>query len=366
MEVPKLKIGSITAKIPIIQGGMGVRVSLASLASAVANEGGIGTISTIGLGDIDAPRKEFEAISVEALRNEIRKAKSMVNEEMGHLAVNVMGVLSNAADLVKASVQEGVKIIVYGAGLPMKLPLWVTDRSVNLVPIISSARVSDLICKAWDKKYEITPDAFVLEGPLAGGHLGYSNEQLDHIDDFSLEKILPEVLEVNKKYEDKYGKKIPVIVAGGIYDGGDIAKMMDLGASGVQMGTRFVCTEECGVSDEFKNAYLTAKEEDIVIVKSPVGLPGRAIRNAFLKKLEEVDKIKVKCPYKCLTVCKMGDAKYCIAKALLNSYFGKIDEGLIFCGQNAHRIKQIIPVKDLVNELLAGVYSAQPKPIAMI
>jgi nitronate monooxygenase len=355
MEIPKLQIGSFTSDIPIIQGGMGVRVSLASLASAVANEGGIGTISSIGLGDIEASKRDYERISREALRREIRKAKSKTD---GHLAVNFMGVLSNVDDLIKASIDEGIKMIVFGAGLPRKLPDLVHDPSINLVPIISSARVAALILRIWDKRYERTADGLILEGPLAGGHLGFSEEQLEHPEDYSLEKLLPEVLECIKAYEDKYAKKIPVITAGGIYDGKDIARMLSLGASGVQMGTRFVCTEECGVSREFKQAYLDAKEEDIVIIKSPVGMPGRAIRNEFLKDLEVKEKLKIKCPYRCLTICQVAKAQYCVALALVNSYFGDVAHGLIFCGQNAYRISRIITVQELIQELLAGLKAA--------
>ena len=350
MEIPKLKIGNLTADIPIVQGGMGVRVSLSSLASAVANEGGIGTISSIGLGDIEASKYEYEKISREALINEIQKARSMTD---GHLAVNFMGVLSNVDDLVKTAVKEGIKIIVFGAGLPTKLPKLIEDNSVNLVPIISSARVANLILRSWDKRYGRTTDGLILEGPLAGGHLGFSEEQLEHPEDYSIEKLLPEVLEVIKTYEDKYGRKIPVITAGGIYDGKDIAKMLSLGASGVQMGTRFVCTNECAVSQEFKQAYLDAKKEDIVITKSPVGMPARAIDNYFLKDLKIKKKLKIKCPYKCLTACKVDKAKYCIALALINSYLGDVDHGLIFCGQNAYRINKIITVKELIQELLS-------------
>ncbi len=355
MKIPKLKIGNIIADIPIIQGGMGVRVSLSSLASAVANEKGIGTISSIGLGDIKASGKEYEKVSREALINEIRKAKSMTS---GHIAVNVMGVLSNAADLIKASVQAGIKLIFFGAGLPTKLPRQVDDPSVNLVPIISSPRAAELILRIWDKHYNRTVDGFILEGPLAGGHLGFSEEQLKNKEDYSLEKLLPEVLEIIKSYEDKYGKKIPIVVAGGIYTGKDIARMLSMGASGVQMGTRFVCTEECDVSKEFKQAYLDAKEEDIVIIKSPVGMPGRAIRNPFLKKLENNVKMKIKCPYKCLTACKVDKAKYCIGEALLNSYFGDVDNGLIFCGINAYLTDKIVTVKELIAELLLELETA--------
>jgi len=349
MKIPKLRIGSLSAETPIVQGGMGVRVSLSSLASAVANQGGIGTISSVGLGDIKASVDEYERTSREALVNEIRKAQSMTD---GHLAVNLMGVLSNADDLIKTCVQEGIKMIVFGAGLPTKLPALVQDPSVNLVLIISSARVTELILRLWDRRYERTPDGLILEGPLAGGHLGFSTEQLEHPDDYSLEKLLPEVLEAIKPYEDKYGKKIPVIAAGGIYTGKDIARMLSLGASGVQMGTRFVCTEECDVSQQFKQAYLDAKKEDIVIIKSPVGMPGRAINNPFLKNLKVKGKLKIKCPYQCLTACKVKTARYCIARALLNSYFGDTDHGLIFCGQNTYLLDKIIPVRELIQELL--------------
>ena len=355
MEIPKLKIGNLTADIPIVQGGMGVRVSLSSLASAVANEGGIGTISSIGLGDIEASKYEYERISREALISEIRKARSMTD---GHLAVNFMGVLSNVNDLIKASVQEGIKMIVFGAGLPTKLPALVQDPRINLVPIVSSARVAEFILRTWDKLYERTTDGLILEGPLAGGHLGFSAEQLEHPEDYSLEKLLPEILETIKPYEDKYGKKIPVITGGGVYNGKDIARMLSMGASGVQMGTRFVCTEECGVSQQFKQAYLEAKEEDIVIIKSPVGMPGRAINNRFLKDLEVKGKLKINCPYRCLTACKVKTVRYCIALALLNSYFGDVDHGLIFCGQNAYRVDKIITVKELIQKLLCELKEA--------
>jgi len=355
MKIPKLQIGNITADIPIVQGGMGVRVSLSSLASAVAEEGGIGTISSIGLGDVEASKNAYEKMSREALQREIRKAKSITN---GHIAVNFMGVLSNVNDLIMASVREGIKMIVYGAGLPTKLPGLIEDNSVNLVPIVSSARVAELILRVWDKRYERTADAIILEGPLAGGHLGFSEEQLDHPEKYSLDKLLPEILETIKTYEDKYGKKIPVIAAGGIFNGKDIARMLSLGASGVQLATRFVCTEECGVSQEFKQAYLDANEEDIVIIKSPVGMPGRAIQNKFLRDLEIKGKLKIECPYRCLSACKVEKARYCIALALVNSYFGDVDNGILFCGQNAYRINKIVTVKELISDLLTELEAA--------
>ena len=350
MKIPKLRIGGITVDIPIVQGGMGVRVSLSSLASAVAEEGGLGTISSIGLGDIEASKDEYERISREALEREIRKAKSMTD---GHIAVNFMGVLSNVDDLILASVREGVRTIVYGAGLPVKLPALVKDDSVNLVPIVSSVRVAEFILRSWDKRYNRTADAFILEGPLAGGHLGFSEDQLHQLEKYSLDNLLPDILETVKAYEDRYGRKIPIIAAGGIYNGKDIARMLSLGASGVQMATRFVCTSECGVSQEFKQAYLDVREEDIIIIKSPVGMPGRAIKNKFLLDLEVKGKLKIKCPYRCLSACKVSEARYCIAQALVNSYFGDVDHGLIFCGQNAYRVDKIVTVKELISGLLA-------------
>lgn len=349
MKIPKLRIGNISADIPIVQGGMGVKVSLSSLASAVANEGGIGTIASVGIGDVKSTIEEYERSSREGLTAEIRKAKSMTD---GHLALNIMGVLSNSDDLIKTAVREGIKTIVFGAGLPSKLPRLVGDSSVNLVPIVSSGRGVSLILRTWDKRFGRTAEGIVLEGPLAGGHLGFSAEQLEHPKQYSLEVLLPEVLETVKPFEDKYGVKIPVIAGGGVYDGKDIARMLSLGASGVQMATRFVCTEECDVSPEFKQAYIDAREEDIVIINSPVGMPGRAINNKFLEDVR-AGKVGVKCPYKCLATCKMENSRYCIALALLKSCAGDVDQGLIFCGHNVYRVDKIVTVRELIAELLA-------------
>jgi nitronate monooxygenase len=348
MEIPKLRIGQLTAELPIVQGGMGVRISLASLAAAVAEAGGIGTISSIGLGDLEASQHEYERMSREGLRSEIRKARSMTD---GVLAVNFMGVLSNVEDLVRTAVDEGIRIIVFGAGLPMRLPKMVEDESVNLVPIVSSARGAELILRGWAKRFDRTAGAIVLEGPLAGGHLGFNEEQLGHLEDFTLEALVPELVDAVKPYEDRYGHAIPVIAGGGVFDGQDIGRMLSLGASGVQMATRFVCTEECDAAPEFKQAYIDAAEEDIVLVKSPVGLPGRAIRNQFLKDLETIDRLQIRCLYQCLSVCKASEAKYCIAEALVNAQQGDVDHGLIFCGHNAHRIDRIVPVAELMAEL---------------
>src|SRR5665647_1274086 len=350
MKIPPLDIGEIHVPFPLIQGGMGVRVSLARLAAAVTNEGGIGTIASVGLGDIEKSKTDFENVSRDALVYEIRRAKSLTD---GPIAVNIMGVLSNARDLVQTSVQEGIKLIVSGASLPLKLPEMVDDATVKLLPIVSSGRAADLILRTWDKRYARTADAVILEGPLAGGHLGFSFEQLRQPEKFSLEVLLPEVLAAVKPFEKKYGRKIPVIAGGGVFTGTDIARMLQAGDAGVQMATRFVCTEECEVAPEFKQAYLDAKEDDIVLIQSPVGLPGRAIHNQFLRSIENDTADRLNCPYRCLTTCNIAEARYCIAKALSSAYQGDMEKGLVFCGQNAYRLDKIVTVKDLMTKLRA-------------
>ena len=352
MKIPPLDIGDIHAPFPLIQGGMGVRVSLARLAAAVANEGGIGTIASVGLGGIEESKTDFDNVSRNALIYEIRRAKSMTD---GPVAVNIMGVLSNARDLVETSVREGIKLIVSGASLPLKLPEMVDDATVKILPIISSGRAADLVLRTWDRRYARTADAVILEGPLAGGHLGFSLKELQEPEKHSLSVLLPEVLAAVEPFEKKYGRKIPVVAGGGIFTGADIARMLQAGASGVQMATRFVCTEECEVAPEFKQAYLDSKEEDIVLIQSPVGLPGRAIHNQFLRNLENDTADRLKCPYRCLTTCDIAKARYCIAQALASAYQGDMEKGLVFCGQNAYRINKIVTVKELMAELRAEI-----------
>jgi nitronate monooxygenase len=352
MKIPPLTIGNITVPLPIIQGGMGVRVSKARLAAAVANEGGIGTLAAVGLGDIEASKTEFERAGRDGLIEEIRRAKSMT---AGPIAINILGVLSNARDLVRTSAREGAEFVVSGASLPLKLPEMIGEDPIGLIPIISSGRAAEIVLRTWDKRYRRTADAVVLEGPLAGGHLGFSAEQLKEPEKYSLEILLPEVLDAIKPFEDAYGRKIPVVVGGGIFTGEDIARMLQAGAAGVQMATRFVCTEECEVSEEFKRTYIEASEEDIVIIKSPVGLPGRAVRNAFLRNLDEGTLDRIKCDYKCLATCEVATAKYCIALALTNAFQGDMEKGLVFCGQNAWRVDRMTTVKELMTELKAGI-----------
>lgn len=288
MSFPTLNIGELCAKMPIIQGGMGVGISLSRLASAVAREGGIGVIAgaMIGMKEPDIAQHPIEA-NKRALATELQKARAATD---GIIGVNIMVALTTFTELARTAIEEKADIIFSGAGLPMDLPKILRDVceekkelfKTKLVPIVSSARAASLIARKWMQKYGYLPDAFVVEGPKAGGHLGFSQENLTD-PKFRLEELIPEVVEAVKPLEDKKGGQIPVIAAGGIYSGDDIAQFMELGASGVQMGTRFVATYECDADERFKEAYVRAKEEDITIIKSPVGMPGRALLNNFIE-----------------------------------------------------------------------------------
>lgn len=349
MKLPELVIGNIKASIPIIQGGMGIGVSLHRLAAAVANEGGIGIISGAqpGFREPDFIKNTFKA-NIEALKKEIRLAKEKCAK--GLIGVNLMVATNNYKESVLACIEEKVDLIVSGAGLPLELPKLVKGSDVKIAPIVSSAKAISVICKMWEKKYNAAPDLVIVEGPEAGGHLGFHKEDFDGAPP-SLEKIVVEVIDVVKSFEERFNKKIPVVAAGGIYDGKDIAKFLGLGASGVQMATRFVATNECDAHENFKKAYVDAKKEDVQIVVSPVGMPGRALRNKFIASLGDRTE-KVSCLYNCLKPCDPRTTPYCISKALINAREGNIDEGLIFCGSNVHRINKIVSVKELINELI--------------
>jgi nitronate monooxygenase len=349
MDFPPLKIGDLIAKVPIIQGGMGVGISLSRLASAVANEGGIGVIAAamIGISEPDIATDGRNA-NIRALRREIRAAKEMTK---GILGVNIMTALTNFSDLVKTSIDEGIDIIFSGAGLPTDLPGYLKEGcKTKLVPIVSSGRAAALICKKWIQKFNYIPNAFVVEGPKAGGHLGFKTEEIDN-PEFSLENLVKNVLAAIKPFEKKFKKSIPVIAAGGIFTGADIKKFLKMGASGVQMGTRFVATHECDADEGFKQAFLPAKEEDMVIIKSPLGLPGRAIRNDFLEEVKKGKKTPFKCPYHCLKTCDYLKSPYCIAIALLNAKKGRLNKGFAFAGKNAFRVGEIVSVKELIQTL---------------
>ncbi|MDD6088175.1 MAG: nitronate monooxygenase family protein [Desulfovibrionaceae bacterium] len=356
MAFPSLTIGDLTARIPIIQGGMGVGISLSRLASAVANEGGIGVIAgaMIGMKEPDIATNPLEA-NLRALRREIEKARESTQ---GIIGVNIMVALTTFREMVCTAVSSKADLIFSGAGLPLDLPRLFLDTcekhkeqfKTKLVPIVSSGRAATILAKKWLMKTGLAPDAYVVEGPKAGGHLGFSREHIDD-PDFALEKLIPEVVEAVKPIEDKVGRHIPVIAAGGIYTGEDIKNFMDLGASGVQMGTRFVATKECDADERFKQAYINARKEDVVIIKSPVGMPGRALFNGFIESMMEGKKKPFKCVFHCVTTCKQEKTPYCIAAALVNAMKGNLERGFAFCGANVGRVNAILSVKELIGSL---------------
>lgn len=350
MNLPELKIGNLIAKIPIVQGGMGVGISLSSLAGAVAAQGGIGVISgvEIGFNEPDYDKNKRKA-NIRALKYHIQKAKEKCKE--GIIGVNIMTALNNFDEMVRESVNAKVDIIFAGAGLPLKLPKYTKESDTKIAPIVSSGRTAGIICKSWDRHYNVLPDALVVEGPKAGGHLGFSKDTLDTPEN-QLNNLLSDVLNTIKPYEAKYNKKIPVIAGGGVFDGKDIANLMKIGASGIQMGTRFVATYECDASEEFKKAYINANEEDLEIIQSPVGMIGRAIRNHFLDEVKSGSKKPIKCFTNCLKTCNPDNAPYCIAQALINAQKGNMESGFAFAGVNAYRINKIQSVKELMTELV--------------
>ena len=349
MTFPALKIGSLVSRVPIIQGGMGVGISLSGLAAAVANEGGIGVIAAVlaGLGESDIKSNTIEA-NVRALREQIRKARELSS---GVIGVNIMVALTDFDELAKAAIEEGIDVIFSGAGLPLNLPGHLPRHAkTKLVPIVSSARAAVILCKKWLARYDYLPDAFVVEGPKAGGHIGFKHEQIDD-PDYALEKLVPEVIKAVRPFETLRNKEIPVIAAGGIYTGEDIYRFLEMGAAGVQLGTRFVATHECDADPAFKQAYVASRKEDMAIIKSPVGMPGRAIGNTFIDEVNQGKKQPFHCPFHCIKPCKQKESPYCIALALASAKRGKLSQGFAFAGANAYRVDDIVSVKQLIDSL---------------
>lgn len=376
MAIKPLKIGPYNAKYPIIQGGMGVGISLSSLAGAVAKVGGVGIISTAQIGSRDPEfTKNPMNANLKAIHEEFAKARAIAPE--GVLGFNIMVAANEYKQYVKEAVKAGANVIISGAGLPVDLPKFVAEAEEELLaegrkkqrtmiaPIVSSVKSAMVICRMWDRKHKTAPDFVVIEGPCAGGHLGFSEEQLTELgaDTESVSKTYKQskyeeeirsIINTVKEFADKYKKEIPVIVAGGVYDHADILRQLELGANGAQVATRFVTTEECDADIAYKQAYIHAKEEDIVIVKSPVGMPGRAIKNRFLEQVQE-GKIPVTRCFRCLAHCNPAETPYCITKALINAAEGNVDEALLFCGSNAYRSTKIETVSDVMKELCGDV-----------
>ncbi|MCD4732683.1 nitronate monooxygenase [bacterium] len=352
--MPRLTVGDLKMRLPIVQGGMGVGVSLSGLAAAVANEGGVGVISAaiIGKGSTAVHEDGLRARKLE-LAEEIRAAR---RHTKGAIGVNILVALTDYEELLKVCVEEEVDFVFLGAGLPLKLPdsfFYLSERyrAPKIVPIVSSARATKLLFRSWEKRHGRLPDAVVVEGPMAGGHLGFKPSELDDPEN-ALEKILPQVIKVVRAFEERLELKIPIIAAGGIYTGADIHRILELGADGVQMATRFVTTFECDASLEFKKTYLNAKKEDLTIIDSPVGLPGRAIKNDFLAAVEAGKKIPIQCPWQCLVTCDHTVAPYCIAVALEQARHGRLKHGFAFAGSNAWRADKLVSVKELIHSLI--------------
>lgn len=338
--------------LPILQGGMGVGVSMGGLAGAVAACGGMGTISTADAGYLepDFLKNPMEA-NLRALRQEIGKAKEIA-KGMGLVAVNAMVATRQYAQAVKTAVAAGVDAVVSGAGLPLELPALVGEGESTIAPIVSSPRAARLILKTWDRKYGRTADFVVLEGKDAGGHLGFDEEQLKTRTCPTLEELLPAVLAEVRPYEEKYGHPIPVFVAGGVYTGADMARYTKLGAAGAQLATRFIATYECDASQGYKDVLLQAGEEDLTIIHSPVGMPGRAVRTPLIEKLEQGLRVPPKHCSQCITACKPAQIPFCITHALIQAVKGNREEGLFFSGSNVGKMNRMYHVRELMDELM--------------
>lgn len=338
-----MKIGNKEIEIPVIQGGMGVGVSLSSLAGNVAKCGGIGIISTaqIGFRNPDFAKTPIPC-NLKAIKEEIKKAKEIAGGN-GLVGVNIMVVAQCYEDYVKAAVEGGADVIISGAGLPMELPGLIGDSDVLIAPIVSGKRALRVILQYWKKHFQKTPDFVVVEGPKAGGHLGFQREELEKYETESFDDQLKEVLDVT------IPAGIQTFMAGGVYEREDMLHYLSMGASGVQVATRFVTTFECDASEKYKQTYIDAKKEDIVIVKSPVGMPGRAIDNEFLHRVSQGERFFHGCK-RCISTCNPQTTPYCITQALINAVEGRVEEGLLFCGTNAYRATGFEHVKDIMEE----------------
>jgi len=347
-------IGNLKVKLPIIQGGMGVGISLSNLAAAVANEGGIGVISAVAIGmTIPDYKKNFRKSNLIALRNEIRKARAKTK---GILGVNIMMAVTDYEDLMKVAIDEKIDVIFIGAGLPLRRPSTISEETwlnteTKIIPKVSSVRAAKTLFQFWAKKYNKVPDAIVIEGPLAGGHLGFKKDEVQDVTQ-SLENIVSETVTEIKVFEKQFSKEIPVIAGGGIYTGEDIYNILQKGAKAVKMGTRFVTTHECDASIKFKETYLNSTEKDITIIDSPVGLPGRVVNNEFVEKIKAGVQKPVKCPWKCLKTCDFRKAPFCIAEALNNAAKGNLKDGFAFAGSKAFMATRIMSVKETFMQLL--------------
>ncbi|MDE6433270.1 MAG: nitronate monooxygenase [Lachnospiraceae bacterium] len=357
----ELRIGNKVAKIPVIQGGMGVGVSRSSLAGAVAKAGGVGIISTAQIG-YDEPDflRNPKAANSRAIEKHIRLAKEQADG--GLVGVNVMVALKDYEEHVRVAAKAGADVVICGAGLPITLPGLLDGTDTKFAPIVSTEKALMVLFKMWDKKYGRTADFVVIEGPKAGGHLGFSNELLieDFEGKFDYDAEIRKIIERVRMQEEKYVKQIPVIVGGGVFDAEDVQHVMKLGADGVQVASRFVATKECDADVRYKQAYIDAKAEDVRIINSPVGMPGRAVWNTFLEESARGE-CKVKRCLSCLAKCDPAKIPYCITDALIRAVEGDVEHGLIFCGANVGRITEIVTVPEVIKDLVSGLEKTDEK-----
>lgn len=351
--------------LPIVQGGMGIGVSLERLAGAVAAQGGMGTISAAfgGFREPDFRTNSREA-NLRALTRQVGRAKELA-KGAGLVAVNVMVAAAQYADSVRTALRAGADAVVCGAGLPKDLPALaaeVPESDAAIAPVVSSGRSAALICKLWDRRYSRIPDFVVLEGPLAGGHLGFSPEEAREAQEGRprlLSALLKEVLESLAPFREKYGRDIPVFVAGGVKNGGELRRYMNEGAAGAQFATRFIATEECDASPAYKQVLLNAKQEDITIVQSPVGMPGRALKSPLISRVESGSQGRITHCDRCLAACDCKTAPYCISGALIAAVEGDWENGLFFCGANAGEVNALSTVREQVDQIMNEWRAAQ-------
>lgn len=346
-----LEIGDKAIKYPIVQGGMGVGISLGGLAGAVAKAGGLGVISAaqIGFNEPDFETNTVEA-NLRAIEKEYNKAREIAPE--GVIGFNIMVALQHYKEYVIQAAKAGADIIISGAGLATDLPEYVKGFAAKIAPIVSGERAAQVLLKLWDKKYRTTADMMVIEGPWAGGHLGFHKEEVERITEEEYEGTIQKTIQVVREYADKYSKKIPVVVAGGIDTAQKVRRMLEIGADGVQVASAFVATEECDAAEGFKLAYVKARQEDIRLVTSPVGMPGRAVYNSFIERVEAGVKEPIAKCYGCIKNCKPAEIPYCITKALVTAARGDADNGLVFCGANTYKIQEITTVEKVMEGLL--------------
>ncbi|MFI3176051.1 MAG: nitronate monooxygenase [Eubacteriales bacterium] len=346
-----MKIKSKSLTYPLIQGGMGVGVSFGNLAGNVAKCGGIGVISTANTGFLEPDFHENPLVAnVRGLQQEIATAKRIANGN-GLIGINAMVATVQYEEMVKTAVASGIDCIISGAGLPLQLPSYTGGRDVLLAPIVSSGRAATTICRYWDRKYKVIPDFIVIEGPRAGGHLGFQAEDLIDSTANDLPILLEEVRMAIKPYEEQYDISIPIFVAGSVNTVSRIEALLSLGADGVQIATRFIATHECDATLGFKEQYIKATNEDAIIVKSPVGMPARALNTPFLRRLSDEGRIAPTYCVNCIHTCTPSITPYCITNALIQAHQGNYEEGLFFCDDDLDTITTLTTVEALMEEL---------------